>query len=447
MLVLSPRFEALPAKVRYAMMWIFVYEGILLGAWAGAIPQIKTDRQIDNGVLGRILTAAIVGAILAVPVAAKATDLYGANVTLLSGCIAAVLFTPILGIPPYHQQHVFVFAVVLLGFVLGILDIAANFHVTLIEKKNRDKYMGFFYSVYSAGCLLGALCSGVLQQLRLSVLQIFLATSLACILPCLYAYPGLYTLREQQDILQTFPDAVHSEDGPMDLMGLGYTRYHGLELDESVHKTATDYSHSPLPLPTPTLQSPSAPVRKDYPLLGALMCIGFLAFLCEGSISDWSGIYLRSISNASPSGSTGGYILYQFIVMVSRYQSDRLASLGVKTLLVVCAVVSCLGFLIIASACLFSRAASYYVALLGFAVVGAGLGAVAPIVVAAASKIEGMKSSDTVALLSAVSYTGILVGPPLLGYISVICRGLEYSLVVEGALVALIVPLAYVFIK
>jgi uncharacterized membrane protein len=55
------------------------------------------------------------------------------------------------------------------------------------------------------------------------------------------------------------------------------------------------------------------------------------------------------------------------------------------------------------------------VAWLGFALVGAGLAPVAPILFSAATRVPGVSPAAAIASVTSVGYSGFLLGPPLIG--------------------------------
>ncbi len=73
------------------------------------------------------------------------------------------------------------------------------------------------------------------------------------------------------------------------------------------------------------------------------------------------------------------------------------------------------------------------VAMLGFAVVGAGLAPVAPILFNAATRVPGVSRAAAIASVTSVGYSGFLVGPPLIGAIATASSLTAALAVVVGA--------------
>jgi MFS family permease len=62
--------------------------------------------------------------------------------------------------------------------------------------------------------------------------------------------------------------------------------------------------------------------------------------------------------------------------------------------------------------------ANAWVALIGFALVGAGLAPVAPILFNAATRVPGVSRAAAIASVTSIGYSGFMIGPPLIGSIA-----------------------------
>ena len=58
------------------------------------------------------------------------------------------------------------------------------------------------------------------------------------------------------------------------------------------------------------------------------------------------------------------------------------------------------------------------VSLLGYALIGAGLAPIVPLLFTAASRVPGSSSAAAIAAVSSIGYSGFLIGPPLIGTIA-----------------------------
>jgi hypothetical protein len=62
--------------------------------------------------------------------------------------------------------------------------------------------------------------------------------------------------------------------------------------------------------------------------------------------------------------------------------------------------------------------ANAWVAFIGFALVGAGLAPVAPILFNAATRVPGVSRAAAIASVTSIGYSGFMLGPPLVGAIA-----------------------------
>merc|ERR1711871_245052 len=80
----------------------------------------------------------------------------------------------------------------------------------------------------------------------------------------------------------------------------------------------------------------------------------------------------------------------------------------------------------------------------GFALAGAGLSSIGPILVSQTGKLQvpGMSQAGKIGSLTACSYLGLLVGPPIFGGLSSLLTSLRWALLVDACLMFSITPLA-----
>jgi hypothetical protein len=62
--------------------------------------------------------------------------------------------------------------------------------------------------------------------------------------------------------------------------------------------------------------------------------------------------------------------------------------------------------------------ANEQVAFLGFALAGAGLAPVAPVLFNAATRLPGISRAASIASVTSIGYSGFMIGPPLIGSIA-----------------------------
>lgn len=124
-------------------------------------------------------------------------------------------------------------------------------------------------------------------------------------------------------------------------------------------------------------------VRKvDYRVILLLSSLGGLAYIGEGSIGDWSTVYLVIWLKSSPIIGVLGFAVFQLIVCIGRYSSDTIVEyVDRKLLLQISGCLACLGLGVVGLAQSLPDLYIVPCAITGFAICGLGLSVVAPIVI------------------------------------------------------------------
>ncbi|MBI3648711.1 MAG: MFS transporter [Actinobacteria bacterium] len=159
-----------------------------------------------------------------------------------------------------------------------------------------------------------------------------------------------------------------------------------------------------------SLLSVSSFLRSPALLVPAFVVLS--AFLVEGSMDTWSGLYLRGQLRASPLVASFAFSAFASAVFLGRLVASRtLFGLGYRRTILVAGVGSAAGGLIAATT------NSPLVAGLGFLLLGFSLSSAAP---AAFGLVEGSGEDPTsaIAAVTTVGYSGFIWSPPLLGWVA-----------------------------
>jgi MFS family permease len=154
----------------------------------------------------------------------------------------------------------------------------------------------------------------------------------------------------------------------------------------------------------------------------ALLLIGLVgaaAFVVEGGIESWSALFLERQLHAEPAVSGLGPGVFGASMALGRFygQATRLSD---RALLAGGASVA------VAGCVLAALAPNAPLALIGFALGGAGISLNAPIVFGTAGRV----SASAVASVTTLGYVGLLIGPPLVG-------GAAQAISLRGSFIAL----------
>jgi fucose permease len=338
-------------RYRLATRMGFFIPGFAAAAWAPLIPFAKARAGIDNGMLGLVLLAAGIGAIATMPLAGALTERLGCRRVIAAAAVLTAVCLPLLAWVsslPLMIATLFAF-----GAGVGTLDVTINIQSVVVEREAGTPLMSGFHGFYSIGGIAGA--AGV---------------------------TGLFALGAQ-------PLAAALVAGGICLT-LGLAALPGLLADRAVRQG-------------PALAFPRGVVW----FLGAL---AFILFLVEGSVADWSAVFLSSV-RAMPRAYAGlGFAAFAAAMTSGRLTGDlfvhRLGGWRVVLLGTLCAAS---GFAVA------NLVPGWPAALAGYALVGIGCSNTVPVLYTATGRQTAMPEGQAVSALSTMGYAGMLVGPALIG--------------------------------
>lgn len=412
---------------KISIAWYFFLMGTVLGNWAAIIPVVKDMHNINNGELGGIMVGVVFGAICVIPVVTKLIDKFGSKITVHIGGILLVLLFPIIGIP--GNIGILITGMVMLGFSVGFLDISINGQAVLYEKYTSHPHLGLFTSIFAIGNMIGALSGGaMIGPLDLTVFYQCLILSGILLVPTLIFPLFLFPYSQEIEITKNTPIS-------------------GADIHQQKDSSTTPLLNSSLEDgSTDDPKTLDVEENSQYPnLLYIVSALSFAAYFGEGSVGDWSAIYLSN-HDASNFESSFGVAIFQLFLALGRFYSDYLVvSIGRVKLLKLSGLFASLGLVIVSISPIFLPSFNVFlgVSIFGFALSGVGLSVVYPTCISiAGSCIEGMPPADSIAFVSSIGYIGVMVGPPVLGGLSLLIS-LRYSFLVDAVLLASMTLLAF----
>ena len=131
--------------------------------------------------------------------------------------------------------------------------------------------------------------------------------------------------------------------------------------------------------------------------------------LTEGAMNDWSALYLRDVAHAATELTPLGIATVSAMMVLARVFADQWrARWGDRRVMLAGTALAAAG---LGGALL---AGGWLPALAGFACVGFGMAAVTPCIYVAAAKA----GSNALALVASAGTAGLLVGPPVIGFVA-----------------------------
>jgi predicted MFS family arabinose efflux permease len=338
---------------RLATFLVFSVNGAMIGTWVAHIPWLQDHLGVSKATLGLCLLCMAAGAFVSMPLTGHILDRRpSASITRWAALLFCLMLPlPLLATSPYMLAAIlFVF-----GASNGAMDVAMNAHGVAIQEKLDRPVMSSFHGGWSVG---GFVASGLVALAAGAGLDPRVESLIVGI--CLWL-GSLWITR---------------------LVGAG-----------SAHSPA---GHG-FALPT-----------RAVLLIGGLC---FLVMLAEGAIGDWSGIYLRHSTGASPAAAAMAFTGFSLGMAVARLGGDAVnARIGAGRLL---RAGTALVAIALGAALVIGQTIP---AVIGFALCGLGIANAVPLLFTAAGRID--PPGPSLAAAFTLGYTGFIVGPPVIGVLS-----------------------------
>lgn len=334
---------------------VFAINSFMFGNWAARIPDVKDRLNLSEAQLGIALLGLSVGAMISMPFMGWLLSKRGAGhlsyLFVILYCLAMV--------PPVMATSLFwlTFFLVLVGLTNGATDIAMNAAAAAVEKKHKVSIMSTSHGMWSMGSMAGAGIAGYIAQKEINhPLHMAVASGVMIIL----AVSLITTLSKIRD---------ENPGGKSFILPKG-------------------------------------------PIL-VLALITFCILIAEGSIADWSAVFIKNTTQGNKMQAALGYAGFSLAMTLGRFYGDSvIPKYGKGTILKVCGIIATIG---LASAIVISNPVP---AILGFTVAGLGFSLMIPVLFSAAATVKGVAPGTGIAMVATLGYVGFLIGPPVIGFIA-----------------------------
>ena len=343
-------------RARWATRVQFMVLGVFSGAWGAHIPSVTARYGLDEATLAVVLLTAALGSIGALLFAGRAVGRLGTrNAALCAGLVMTTALALALQMPNLAALLPVAFC---LGVGMSVFDVAINSEGSELEHLSGRAIMSNLHGMFSVGGMVGAaLVAGLLRAGVAAPLQL-LAVNAALALTVAAGTRGMLERRAAAD------------------MGGG------------------ENAHFAWP-------------RGLLLVIGLLILSGMIA---EGVMYDWCVLYLKQEVGMPQAQAALGYAAFAGAMAVSRFAGDWLRErFSELALLRAGAAMAAVAMAVVL------LAGTPGVAIFGFALVGAGLAPVAPILFNAATRVPGVSRAAAIASVTSVGYAGFMIGPPLVG--------------------------------
>ncbi|RYG75493.1 MFS transporter [bacterium] len=332
----------------------FFIAGVGMAAWAPLVPYAKARMGLDEGTLGFLLLFLGFGSICTMPLTGTLAGRFGCRAVLTVASVLIGVALPLLAYAP--NPVALALALFLFGASVGSVDVAVNIQAVIVEKASGRSMMSGFHGLFSLGGFIGA--GGVSGLLTLGLPPLF---AMLCVSVLIVLLIGVFA------------------------------------------KGMLDYGSES--------REPLFVVPRGRVVFIGVLC--FIVFLAEGSMLDWSAVFLSSRRALLESQAGIGYAAFATAMTLGRLTGDRIVqALGNFRVLLGGALCAASGFML---AVLVPHPVA---AVLGFTLVGMGASNIVPVLYTALGQQKVMPVGLAISSVTTIGYTGILTGPALIGFIA-----------------------------
>ena len=364
-----------------AVTLMFVVNGAVIGGFGGALPSLRDKLGLEATQIAIMLFCGGAAAIGSMQIGGRLADSVGAREITLAALPLLTVGMITIGLAQVYT--VAIVGAILIGLGNGAMDVAMNAMGVQVEAARQRPIMSFFHAFWSIGNFIGAgavLLLATVLGLKGGEVVTPLAISIA-----------VFTLAGLGILFKITPKSAvvhHTVDG----------------------------------------------VRTPIPAVAWVLAVMALAFgLCEGTALDWSSIHVTDVAGVDSTTGALGLIAVSAFMVVIRLLGDPLVTrFGRRAVVRFGGLCAALGYLSV------TLVSSLPLLLVGWALVGFGVGMIAPQVYALSGHIGGGRA---LAVVVTFGYAAFLIGPAFVGFL-VNQLGIHHAMAVPALLCVGIIALA-----
>ena len=347
----------LPPQIR--VFGAFFIYSFCMGSIYPRLPAIQAAMGVGEGALGLSLIGAALGTLISLTFAGSLIERIGYRRTLLTAIPLLSVFYAIAVWAPSPLS--FFLLLVPVGLTIGCIEMIINLEADRVEHAIGRRIMNRAHAFWSFGFFSAGMVGALVAQSGLSP-QLHLALMIPVVILVSLVLLGRYQ------------PAGHRTGGSTEA--------------------------------APRFARPTGPIL-------VLVGVCLSAMILEGAGIDWSAIYMRDIFSAAPFWAGFAVALGAGAQAVTRFFADSFVERWSPVVVARGLLsISGLGALIV----FFTPV--WWLAYVGFALIGVGTSALFPLAMSAAAQRTDRPAAVNVAALAQISFVSFLVGPPLLGYIA-----------------------------
>ncbi|MER6508277.1 MFS transporter [Nonomuraea sp. NPDC001636] len=383
--------------------------GVTNAVWAATLPATDARLGLGPGGLGALLMMLAAGSLVAMPVAGRLCDRWsGAGLLRVCAPAAALaLAGPALAAGPGPLMV----SAALLGVLFGLLNVALSVQAVAVERGLGRPIMATVHGTWTLGAVAGgALVTAALRAgADVRVLMLVGATALT---------------------------AAMAAVGGAAMASTGFTI--GATPQAATPATAGTTAGTAVGAVGGGAGGVRGAARLRPGVLALLGVVGAAAFVAEGAATDWAGVHATRVLGADPATGSLVYTVFFVAMTLVRFAGDAVRTrLGVRVTIRLAGATATAGYglVLLAGVLPVGAAVRLGCAMAGWALSGAGVAVVWPVVASLLGTVGG--AARGLSAVTTVSYGGGLVGPALIGYVAT-TASLPLALVIPAALALLV---------
>jgi MFS family permease len=360
----------------------YFLSGICFSTWTSRIPTIKAFFDYNDAELGTVLLFMPISSLLGLPFSGWLVSRFDSRQPMTVGLVFLSIALACIGWA--SSTFLLICGISMYAFSMRIMNIAVNTQSITLQKKFERRINGVFHGLWSTGGIVGI---------------------------------GISTL----------------------LVGLGVSMNIHLSIIAIIAIAAAIYSHPHLLQNDKATSGNKLSMAKPDPYIVYLGLLVFFAAICEGGMFDWSGVYFKEVVHEDLF--TLGYLMFMICMALSRFASDSvIEKYGMPNTYLISA---CLIMIGIAVAVIFPY---FWTSIISFCLVGLGTAAIVPMTFLLAGSSKKYSAGVTISIIATYSIVGMLIGPPLIGYVAH-ALNLRIAFVIFGLAGLMLIPISQMLFR
>jgi MFS family permease len=372
-------------RARAGVFGFFFLAGFVMGLWAAGLPSLNDRLGLGPARLGSVLLLISGGALVSMLVAGPLVDRWSSRRV----CWFAGPFSGLVLLGPALASSYWALAVlaVVFGIGLGVTEVAMNAHSVEVERRYGRPIISAFHGTWSLGGAAGGGLTSLALQAGVDAQWLLIVAAL--VVPFLYVPAARLLLP-----------------------------------DPPAHTGASE-------------TGASSGSSLGWGLIALLGLAAFAGHLSEGAAIDWAALHARWVLETDPAMAPLAYTIFSVAMTTVRLLGDPIrARLGSVRTIQLAGLFATAGYILVLASPVVGGALQVVCAWTGWALAGVGLATVIPVLFSAVGAAGG-RVGRALAMVTAFGYSGLLLGPAVLGYVAE-ASSLPVALIIPAVLAAVV---------